>query len=147
MGLWVFIVGSVVSLPLIPLFLAWSLPGAARLGLPKRSIGGLCLLIAYHPFRLYLEGQFFDADELERIANLHERFPIVWALKHLDTALLAGLALWAIRRRTVAQLNEKVWFHWLLFVCALWAVIALSDSAFGYFAPYIFTFFFPAPQS
>ncbi len=29
---------SLFSLPLIPLFLAWSLPGASRPGLPKRSI-------------------------------------------------------------------------------------------------------------
>ena len=146
-GLWVLMAGSVVSLPLIPLFLAWSLPGAAHLGLPKRSIGALCLLIVYHPARLYLDGIFYSEKTLERVEGIHEQFPIVWALKHLDTALLVGLVLWAIRRRDVARPKEKVWFHWLLFVCTLWAVIALSDSAFGSFAPYFFTFFFSGSLS
>jgi hypothetical protein len=43
LGLWLLL----FSLPLVPLFLAWSLPGLGRLGLPKRSIGALCLLIVY----------------------------------------------------------------------------------------------------
>ena len=41
---------TVFSLPLIPLFLAWCLPDADHPGLPRRSIGALCLLIAYHPY-------------------------------------------------------------------------------------------------
>ncbi len=54
------LIGLVISSPLAPLFLAWSLPGAARTGLPKRSIGALCFLIVYQPFRYYWDGVFFS---------------------------------------------------------------------------------------
>ncbi len=64
---------SLFSLPLIPLFFAWSLPGASRPGLPKRSIGALCLLIAYHPFRFYLE---HDPFSLKHSQNLRCSFGI-----------------------------------------------------------------------
>jgi hypothetical protein len=137
-GLYMLIAGTVVSLPVIPLFLAWSLPGANHAGLPKRSIGALCLLIVYHPFRIYLEGKISSPKDLEWVAQLHDQLPIIWALKHLDTPLLLGLALWAIHRRSVAQPKEKIWFHWLLLVGALWAIISLSDSGFGFLVPYIF---------
>ncbi len=122
---------SLFSLPLIPLFLAWSLPGANRVGLPKRSIGALCLLIAYHPFRFYLEGKFYGAETLATVAKIHEQFPVVWAFKHLDTLLLLGLVLWAILRSRRARPKEKMWFHWLLFVCALWAAGGFYDFAVG----------------
>ncbi len=73
---------SVFSLPLIPLFLAWSLPGAGRPGLPKRSIGALCLLIAYHPYRFLLEGTLYGAQTQASVAEWHEQFPIIWVFKH-----------------------------------------------------------------
>ncbi len=122
---------SLFSLPLIPLFLAWSLPGVGRLGLPKRSNGALCLLIAYHPFRFYLEGRFYGAETLATVAKIHEQFPVVWAFKHLDTPLLLGLILWAIVRSRTARPKEKMWFHWLLFVGAIWAAGGFYDFAVG----------------
>ena len=126
---------SLFSLPLIPLFLAWSLPGANRVGLPKRSIGALCLLIAYHPFRFYLEGRFYGAETLATVAKIHEQFPVVWAFKHLDTLLLLGLILWAILHSRTARPKEKMWFHWVLFVCALWAAGGFYDFAVGVSLP------------
>ncbi len=126
---------SLFSLPLIPLFLAWSLPGANRVGLPKRSIGALCLLIAYHPFRFYLEGRFYGAETLATVAKIHEQFPVVWAFKHLDTLLLLGLILWTILHSRTARPKEKMWFHWLLFVCALWAAGGFYDFAVGVSLP------------
>ncbi len=123
---------SLFSLPLIPLFLAWSLPGAGRPGFPKRSIGALCLLIAYHPFRFYLEGRLYVAETQAFIARIHEQFPIVWAFKHLDTPSLLGLVVWTVLRRRTARPAEKIWFHWLLFVCALWAAGAFYDFDVGY---------------
>ncbi len=126
---------SLISLPLIPLFLAWSLPGAGRLGLPKRSIGALCLLIAYHPFRFYLDGTLYGPETRAEIAGLHEQFPVVWAFKHLDTPLLLGLVLWAILRSRRARPKEKMWFHWVLFVCALWAAGGFYDFAVGVSLP------------
>ncbi len=126
---------SLFSLPLIPLFLAWSLPGASRVGLPKRSIGALCLLIAYHPFRFYLEGRFYGAETLATVAKIHEQFPVVWAFKHLDTLLLLGLIIWAILRSRTSRPKEKMWFHWLLFVGALWAAGGFYDFAVGVSLP------------
>ena len=58
------VIGLAISSPLAPLFLAWSLPGATRTGLPSRSIGALCLLIVYQPFRYYWEGLFFSPENL-----------------------------------------------------------------------------------
>lgn len=132
LGLLIFFL--LVSLPLAPIFIAWSLPGAGRRGLPKRSIGALALLIAYYPLRLYLNNIFANAETRADIARMHAEFPVVWLLKHLDAALLLGLLVWAIRRRDVAQPMEKMWFHWLLFVSALWAACGLFDSPFGLFA-------------
>ena len=122
---------SLFSLPLIPLFFAWSLPGAGRPGLPKRSIGVLFLLISYHPFRFYLEGRLYVAETQALVARIHEQFPIVWAFKHLDTALLLGLVVWTVLRRRTARPAEKIWFHWLLFVCVLWAAGAFYDFYVG----------------
>ena len=123
---------SVLSLPLIPLFIVWCLPGAGRLGLPKRSIIFLALLIAYQPIGFYLEGFFYGEETRADIARMHERFPIVWLFKHLDTVLLLALVVWATVRRTEALPREKEWFHWLLFICALWAISAFYDPFLGF---------------
>ena len=122
---------SLFSLPLFPVFLAWSLPGASRVGLPKRSIGALCMLIAYHPFRFYLEGKLYVAETQAFVARIHEQFPIVWVFKHLDTPSLLGLVVWTIVRHQTARPTEKIWFHWLLCLCALWAVGAFYDFGVG----------------
>ena len=44
---------SLFSLPLILLFVVWSLLGLKDIGLPRRSIGASCLLVTYQPFRYY----------------------------------------------------------------------------------------------
>ena len=126
-------IGLVVSSPLAPLFLAWSLPDATRTGLPKRAMGALCLLIVYQPFRFYWDGIFFSPENLAMVAEIHERAPAVWAFKHLDPLMLAGIAVWAIVRHEAASLWERVWYHWLLFVCAIWAICGFADFAFGFF--------------
>jgi hypothetical protein len=122
---------ALFTLPLVPLFVVWSVPGATAIGLPRRAIAALFLLVLYHPFRYYLDGKFYGAETLAAIAHTHEQFPIVWVFKHLDTAFLLGLAVWATRRRRTAQPVEKVWFHWLLFVSALWAAGAFFDMFVG----------------
>lgn len=133
------LIGLVISSPLMPLFLAWSLPDAARTGLPKRSIGVLCLLIAYQPFRYYWDGIFFSPENLAMVAEIHERTPAVWVIKHLDALMLAGIAVWAIVRRETASAGERMWFHWLLFVCAIWAICGFADFAFGFFIATLLT--------
>ena len=127
---------SLPAIPLIPLFLAWSLPGAVRPGLPKRSIGTLCLLIACHPFRFHFEGYGYSSTAARIVARLHQEFPLSWALGHLDTPLLIGLAAWAMLRRRTLRPKEKILFHWILFICALWAAGPLANDYFDF----IFTF-------
>ncbi len=122
---------TVLSLPLIPLFLAWSLPGAGRPGLSKHSIGALCLLIAYHPYRYLLEGTLYVAQTQALVAQWHEQFPIIWVFKHLDTPALLCLVIWTVVRCQSARPAEKAWFHWLLFVCAIWAMGAFDDFWVG----------------
>ncbi len=131
-GLGILAAGVLFSFPLVPLFLAWSLPGAARPGLPRRSIGLLCLLVAVHPLRFFFEGVFHSMDIREKAANLHERFPVVWMFKHLDTLLLLVLIVSAVLGHRSAMPHAKLWFHWALFVCALWAIVAPFDSNFGF---------------
>ncbi len=138
-GLWLLLGGTVVSLPLIPVFLAWSLPGAIRVGLPRRSIGLLCLLVATHPIRYYLEGAFHSVTIRAEAGSLHEQFPVIWMFKHLDTLLLLGLVIWAVLGHRSTRAHGKLWFHWALFVCTLWAIVAPFDSNFGFF-------FFPPPE-
>ena len=123
---------SMVSFIPVILFLVWSLPGAGRQGVPKRSIGALCLLIAYHPARLYIEDIFTSENPLGDVESIHEQFPIVWAFKHFDTPLLLGLMVWAVLRHQTAKPEEKTLFNWFLFLCALWAVSALNDASLGF---------------
>jgi len=120
------------SSPLVPLFLAWSLPGAARPGLPRRSIGLLCLFIAIHPLRFYFEGIYHSVENREKAARLSEKFPAVWAIKHLDTLLLLGLVIWAILQHQTMGTQGKLWFQWALLVCVLCAAFAPFDTQFGF---------------
>lgn len=143
MGLGLLFWGTLFSVPVLLIFLAWSLPGAGRPGLPKRSIGALVLLIAYHPVRLYLDGTFYSEKALATVSRIHEQFPIVWGFKHLDTPLLMGLIVWTVLRRQSAESKEKILFHWLLFLCVLWATCAFFDSLVGY----SLSFLFSAPQN
>lgn len=128
---------SFLSLPLIPLFLAWALPGAERAGLPKRSMGALCLLIAFHPFRYYLDGIFFGRERRTEVVRMHEQFPTVWAFEYLDTFLLLGLAVLAALQYKAIPPKAKIWFHWLLFVCLLWAIFAFFDPLVGISLPIV----------
>ena len=45
-----------------------------------------------------------------------------WTVRHLDIPLLVALAIAALLRRGTLQPLPKILFHWMLFVCALWAV-------------------------
>ena len=137
-GLWFFMAGALILSPLVPLFLAWSLPGAGRPGLPKRSIGALCLLVATHPIRFYFEGVFHSMEIRAKAASLSEKFPVVWLIKHLDTPLLLGLVVWALLQHQTMGAHGKLWFHWALFVCVLCAAFAPFDSNFGFFVMPLF---------
>ncbi len=143
MGLGLLFWGTLFSVPVLLIFLAWSLPGAGRPGLPKRSIGALVLLVAYHPVRLYLDGTFYSEKALATVSRIHEQFPIVWGFKHLDSPLLMGLIVWTVIRRQSAESKEKILFHWLLFLCVLWAICTFFDSLVGY----SLSFFFSEPQN
>ncbi len=131
-GLGLMAVGVLFSLPLFPLFLAWSMPGASRPGLPKRSIGLLCLLIAAHPLRFHFEGVYHRIGIRAEAASLSEKYPVVWLIKHLDSPLLLGLVVWAILQHQTMGAQGKLWFQWVLFVCVLCAAFAPFDTQFGF---------------
>ncbi len=105
---------AILGLPLTAIFLAWSLPGAGRPGLPFRSIVVLCLLAAYDPLQYYFESGSYRE-------MFSRQSPLIWSIRLLDTPLLIGLAATALRRRRTLPPYWKVLFHWGLFVCALWA--------------------------
>ncbi len=123
---------SLAVIPLIPVFLAWSLPGAVCPDLPKRSIGALCLLIACHPLRFHFEGYGYSSTTARAVARFHQEFPLTQALGHLDTPVLVGLAVWAVLRRHSLRPKEKILFHWGLFACVLWAAGPLSNYYFNF---------------
>jgi hypothetical protein len=122
---------TIMGLPLAPIFLTWSLPGAGRPGLPMRSIAVLCLLATYIPFRHYFETHLYG-DVFARIAGIFNwsESPLLWTIRHLDTPLLFGLAAAALLQRHTLRPLQKILFHWILFVCALWAAGPLYDKVF-----------------
>ncbi len=122
---------AALGLPLTAIFLAWSLPGAGRPGVPMRSIIVLCLLVAYNPLQSYFESHFYG-EFVARVAGWYSRqSPLIWSIRHLDTPLLIGLAATALRWRRTLPPYWKVLFHWGLFVCALWAAGHRYDWAFN----------------
>ncbi len=122
---------TLLGVPLAPIFLAWSLPGASRPGLPMRSIIILCFLVAYNPLRHYFESQFYG-DIVARITVMFNwlESPLIWTIRHLDTPLLIGLAISVLLRCHTLRSLQKILFHWILFVCALWAAGPLYDKVF-----------------
>ena len=121
----------ILGLPLTGIFLAWSLPGAGRPGLPLRSIVVLCLLVAYNPLQSSFESYFYG-DGAARLADWFSRQSLlIWSIRHLDTPLLIGLAASALRWRRTLPPYWKVQFHGGLFVCVLWAAGHWYDSMFS----------------
>ena len=90
---------SVLAMPLIPIFLAWSLPGADRPGLPNRSVFVLWLLVAYYPIRQYLESHGYDVVVARLVTEISQGLPLIWTIRHLDTPLLIGLAAYTLLQR------------------------------------------------
>ncbi len=120
----------ILGLPLTAIFLAWSLPGVGRSGLPLRSIVVLWLLVAYNPLQGYFESHFYG-EFVARVADSFSReSSLIWSIRHLDTPLLIVLAATALRRRRTLPPYWKVLFHWGLFVCVLWAAGHWYDSIF-----------------
>ncbi len=112
---------TLAGTPLVPIFLTWALPGASRFGLPKRSIVVLCLLVAYNPIRYYFETHFYGVVVARMVVVFDEASVANWIVRHLDTPLLIGLVATALHRRCTLRPLPKILFHWILFVCALWA--------------------------
>ncbi len=120
---------TLLGLPITAIFLAWALPGAHRPGLPPRSIGLLWLLVAYNPLRHFFESHIYG-DRIAQIASVinWSESPLLWTILRLDTPLLIGLVATALLRRYTIRPLATVLFHWILFVCALWAAGPLYDS-------------------
>ena len=112
---------SLLGLPLTAIFLAWSLPGVGRLGLPKRSIRLLCFLVAYNPHRYFIERYLYGEMVAKAVVVFDQGSVAGLAVRHFDTPLLIGLAATALLRRHTLRPIWKIPFHWILFVCALWA--------------------------
>jgi hypothetical protein len=122
---------TIMGLPLAPIFLAWSLPSASSPGVPMRSIVVLCLVIAYNPFRHYFESHFYGGGvaRISGIFNWSES-PLLWTIWRLDTPLLIGLGATALLRHHTLRPLPTILFHWILFVCALWAAGPLYAGVF-----------------
>ncbi len=121
---------AILGLPLTAIFLAWSLPGAARPGVPLRSIVVLCLLVAYNPLQGFFESHFYGEFVAKVADSFSRESPLIWTTRHLDTPVLIGLAGTALLRRDTLSPFWNILFHWGLFVCALWAAGHWYDSIF-----------------
>lgn len=113
---------SVFSFLPVLVYYVWSLPGIHRVGLPKRSIYFLGLLAVYNPIRLNFYRTIAELESREHVYTLHYKYIVLWDFKNVDSALRLALVVWAFRRRRTIQPVEKALFHWLLFVCAVWAI-------------------------
>jgi hypothetical protein len=91
----------------------------------------LGLLIAYHPYNLHLDEKYDVLVILGADSLSHPMYPVVWSLGRLDTPLLLTLVVWAIFRFRTARPSEQIVYHWLLFVCVLWAACGIYDFGFG----------------
>ncbi len=116
-----------LGLLITSIFLAWSLPGAGRPGLPMRSLVVLWLLIAYNPVRHYFEFYSFG-DVAARLSAFDWAWIAGLIIRNLDTPLLIGLTTIALIRRHTLRPARKILFHWVLFVCVLWAASHPYDS-------------------
>ena len=114
---------TLFGLPLTAIFVAWSLPGVSRSGVPLRSIVVLYLLVTYNPLQYYFESGSYGE-------MLGRESPLIWSIQHLNTPLLIALVATALRWRRTLPPFWKVLFHWGLFVCALWAAGHPYDSVF-----------------
>ncbi len=112
---------TLFGLPLTPIFLAWALPGAGRPGVPMRSIVALCLLVAYNLLRYFFERYFYGEMVVRMVVAMDQSSGAGWTVRHLDTPLLIGLAAVVLLRRHALRPLPRILFHWILFVCALWA--------------------------
>jgi len=121
---------AILGLPLTAIFLAWSLPGAGRPGLPLRSLILLGLLVAYHPLQSYFESHFYGEFVAKVADSFSRQSPLIWSVRHLDTPLLIALVATVLRWRRTLPPNWKVLFHWGLFVGGLWAAGHWYDSIF-----------------
>jgi hypothetical protein len=110
-----------LGLPLAPIFLAWVLPGAGQPGLPKRSIRLLCILVAYNPLRYFFERYLYGEMVSRSVVVFDQGSVAGWTIRHIDTTLLIGLAATALLRRHTLGPIGNIPFHWILFVCTLWA--------------------------
>ena len=113
------------------LFLMWSWPRADPLGLPPRSTWLLGLLLAYLPIQLIYEPQFKSDEVLERTRMIDEMLPAVPIIRQLDKPVLLLVAVWAWWRRQVMGPAERLAFHFLLFLCLIWAICETIDVGFG----------------
>ncbi len=85
------------------------------------SVVVLCILVAYNPIRYYFETHFYGVVVARMVVVFDEASVANWIVRHLDTLLLIGLAATALLRRDTLRPLWKILFHWILFVCALWA--------------------------
>ena len=113
---------SVFSFLPVLLYYVWSLPSIHRVGLPKRSIYFLGLLAVYNPIRINFYRTIAELESREHVYTLHYKYIVLWDFKNVDSAILLALVVWAFRRHRTIQPVEKALFHWLLFVCAVWAI-------------------------
>jgi hypothetical protein len=115
---------TLLGLPLAPIFLAWALPGVGRPGLPTRSIGALCLLVAYNPLRYFFE-RYSYGELVARMVVLFDQSSVAgWTVRHLDSPFLIGLAAASLLRRHTLRplpvmMSSHSASHWngLAFLC------------------------------
>ena len=88
-------------------------------------------MVAYNPLRHLLERYSYGELVASLVVTADWSSATSWTVRHLDTPLLIVLAVAALLRRGTLQPLPKILFHWMLFVCALWAAgPPLLDLAF-----------------
>ncbi len=130
-GLVYLAVDSLISLIPLAIFLLWSWPDFDRIGLPPRSKLLLALLLAYLPVQVIFQPHYYSDSSLELVHEVNEAVPAIWVIRHLDKPTLVLLAVWALWRGRTMGPGERLAFHFLLFLCLIWALCAWIDAGFG----------------
>ena len=128
-----FSLGAGALLSLVPLgfFLVWSWPRFERRGLPWRSFLLLGLLLAYLPIQAIFQPNFYGENGLKYVQAIDAAQPAIWMIRHLDKPTLLLLTVWAVCRGRSMAPKAQVAFHWILFLCLIWALCLLIDVSFG----------------
>ena len=123
--------GAFFSLLPLGLFLAWTWPRAEPPGLPQRSLVLFGLLLVYLPIQLFYQPYPNPQSMPETLRQINATLPTIVVIRELDKPALLLLTIWTWWRGRIMGAEERLAYHFLLFLCLIWALCDTIDVGFG----------------